>query len=332
MVATAKCRPAQRRRRSVSMELKSAASSILASSLALKEGEKFLVVTDPDRRRIGEALFEAGAELGAEAALAVMLPREANGEEPPEHVAAAMAAADVVVVPTTHSLTHTRARLQAVERGARVATMPGITEDMFREGAITADYVEVERLTKRVAAALDSAREALVVTGSHRLRMSVEGRNAVASTGVHREPGRSGNLPSGEAFLAPVEGTSEGELLVDGSIAGVGRLSESVLLKISEGMLASASGQEGERLLDLLDGFPKGRSVAELGVGTNDRARLTGVTLEDEKIYGTIHIAFGSNDTFGGTVAAGVHLDAVVLEPELYLDDRLVVGQGLVHI
>jgi leucyl aminopeptidase (aminopeptidase T) len=314
------------------MELKSAASSILASSLALKEGEKFLVVTDPDRRRIGEALFEAGAELGAEAALAVMLPREANGEEPPEHVAAAMAAADVVVVPTTHSLTHTRARLQAVERGARVATMPGITEDMFREGAITADYAEVERLTKQVAAALDSAREALVVTGSHRLRMSVEGRNAVASTGVHREPGRSGNLPSGEAFLAPVEGTSEGELLVDGSIAGVGRLSESVLLKISEGMLASASGQEGERLLDLLDGFPKGRSVAELGVGTNDRARLTGVTLEDEKIYGTIHIAFGSNDTFGGTVAAGVHLDAVVLEPELYLDDRLVVGQGLVHI
>jgi leucyl aminopeptidase (aminopeptidase T) len=316
----------------VSTELKSAASSILASSLALKEGEKFLVVTDPDRRRIGEALFEAGAELGAEAALAVMLPREANGEEPPEHVAAAMAAADVVVVPTTHSLTHTRARLQAVERGARVATMPGITEDMFREGAITADYAEVERLTKQVAAALDSAREALVVTGSHRLRMSVEGRNAVASTGVHREPGRSGNLPSGEAFLAPVEGTSEGELLVDGSIAGVGRLSESVLLKISEGMLASASGQEGERLLDLLDGFPKGRSVAELGVGTNDRARLTGVTLEDEKIYGTNHIAFGSNDTFGGTVAAGVHLDAVVLEPELYLDDRLVVGQGLVHI
>jgi leucyl aminopeptidase (aminopeptidase T) len=96
-------------------------------------------------------------------------------------------------------------------------------------------------------------------------------------------------------------------------------------------MLASASGQEGERFLDLLDRFPKGRNVAELGVGTNDRARLTGVTLEDEKIYGTIHIAFGSNDAFGGTVAAGVHLDAVVLEPKLYLDERLVVGQGRVR-
>jgi leucyl aminopeptidase (aminopeptidase T) len=313
------------------MELKSAASSILASSLALEKGEKLLVVTDPDRHRIGEALFEAGAELGAEAALAVMLPREANGEEPPGHVAAAMVAADVVVAPTTHSLTHTRARQQAAEGGARVATMPGITEDMFREGAITADYAEVERLTKRVAAALDSAREALVVTSRHRLRMSVEGRRAVPSTGVYREPGRSGNLPSGEAFLAPQEGTAEGELLVDGSIAGVGRLTEPVLLEIAEGMLVFASGPDGERLMSLLDRSEEGRNVAELGIGTNDKARLTGVTLEDEKIYGTIHIAFGSNDTFGGTVAAGVHLDAVVLEPELYLDDRLVVGQGRVH-
>jgi leucyl aminopeptidase (aminopeptidase T) len=210
--------------------------------------------------------------------------------------------------------------------------MPGITEDMFREGAITADYAEVERLTKRVAATLDAAREALVVTGSHRLRMSLEGRNAVPSSGVYREPGRSGNLPSGEAFLAPLEGTAEGELSVDGSIAGVGRLSEPVLLEISEGILVFASGPDGERLLTLLDRSEEGRNVAELGIGTNDRARLTGVTLEDEKIYGTIHIAFGSNDTFGGTVAAGVHLDAVVLEPELYLDGRLVVGQGRIHV
>lgn len=313
-------------------DLRSAAGSVLASSLALKQGERLLVVTDPAHRRVGEALFEAGSELGAEAALAVMLPREADGQEPPEHVAAAMAASDIVVVPTTRSLTHTQARLRAVERGARVATMPGITEDMFRAGAITADYEEVERLTERVAAVLNSAREALVVTGDHRLSMSVEGRGAIASTGVLREPGRSGNLPSGEAFLAPVEGTAEGELLVDGSISGIGKLSKPMLLEISEGRLSSASGPEEERLLELLDHSKEGRNVAELGIGTNDKARLTGVTLEDEKIYGTIHVAFGSNDTFGGVVAAGVHLDAVTLQPALYLDDHLIVFGGSVVI
>lgn len=313
-------------------DLKLAAGSVLTSSLALLEGEKLLVVTDPARRRVGEALFEAGSELGAEAALAIMLSREADGQEPPEHVAAAMVASDAVVVPTTHSLTHTRARLRAVEKGARVATMPGITEDMFRTGAITADYGEVERLTERMAAVLNSAREVVVTTGDHRLRMSVAGRSAIASTGLLREPGRSGNLPSGEAFLAPVEGTAEGELLVDGSISGIGKLSEPVLLEISEGRLRSASGPEGERLLELLDRSEEGRNVAELGIGTNGKARLTGITLEDEKIYGTIHVAFGSNDTFGGAVAAGVHLDAVVLRPELYVDDRLVVSGGSVAV
>ena len=313
-------------------DLRAAARSVLSSSLALEKGERFLVVTDPPRRVVAEALFEAGAGLGADAALAVVPVSEADGQEPPEHVAAAMAASDVVVAPTTRSLTHTHARLRATENGARVATMPGITEEMFGTGAITADYAEVELLTERVAAVLNSAREALVVTGDHRLSMVLGGRSAVSSTGVLREPGRSGNLPSGEAFIAPVEGTAEGELLVDGSISGIGRLSSPVLLQISGGKLLSASGPEGELLLDLLDRSPDGRNVAELGIGTNDKARLTGVTLEDEKIYGTIHVAFGSNDTFGGTVKAGVHLDAVALSPEVFLDGQRVVDDGRVYL
>lgn len=313
-------------------DLRAAARSVLSSSLALEKGERFLVVTDPPRRVVAEALFEAGAGLGADAALAVVPVSEGDGQEPPEHVAAAMAASDVVVAPTTRSLTHTHARLRATENGARVATMPGITEEMFGAGAITADYAEVERLTQRLATALDSAREALVVTGDHRLSMVVEGRKAIASTGVLREPGRSGNLPSGEAFIAPVEGTAEGELLVDGSISGIGRLSQPVLLEISAGRLRSASGLDGKRFLEVLDRSAEGRNVAELGIGTNDKARLTGVTLEDEKIYGTIHVAFGSNDTFGGTVEAGVHLDAVTLSPEVFLDDQRVVVDGRMYL
>lgn len=310
------------------LDLEENAKAILHSSLGLEEGEKLLVVTDPDRRRIAETLFAAGADLGADSVLTMMSPRESNGQEPPDHVAAAMIAADVIVVPSTHSMTHTQARHRATEHGARMATMPGITEDMLREGAITADYSEVELRSKELAKLLQSASEALVITGEHELRMSIEGREAIASTGLFREPGTAGNLPSGEAFIAPVEGTAEGELLVDGSIAGIGRLGSPVLLKISGGRLSSAIGPEGDRLLELLDRYPEGRSVAELGVGTNDKARLTGVTLEDEKIYGTVHVAFGSNDTFGGKIKAGVHLDAVVLHPTLYLDDELVLDEG----
>ncbi|HEY8348059.1 MAG TPA: aminopeptidase [Symbiobacteriaceae bacterium] len=316
------------------MTLTEIAKGLLQSSLNLQPGEKLLVVTDPARRTIGDALFVAGQELGADAVLAVMSPREVSGQEPPDHVTAAMLAADVIVAPTTHSLTHTQARLRASERGARVATMPGITEDMFRQGAITADYSVVEQLTERVTAILNDAAEVRLVTGNgrHVLRMSIAGRKAISSTGVYRKPGQFGNLPSGESYLAPVEGTAEGEMLVNGSIAGIGRLDAPVLLKIAGGRLIAAEGPEGDRFLAMLDKSPMGRNVAELGIGTNDKARLTGNILEDEKIYGTVHVAFGSNDTFGGTVKAGVHLDAVVLDADLYVDGRLLVSKGQIRV
>lgn len=72
--------------------------------------------------------------------------------------------------------------------------------------------------------------------------------------------------------------------------------------------------EAGKPLLEML-GEGDGRMLAEFGIGTNDKARITGVVLEDEKVYGTIYVAFGSNNTFGGTVAAGVHIDGVVQKP-----------------
>jgi leucyl aminopeptidase (aminopeptidase T) len=134
-------------------------------------------------------------------------------------------------------------------------------------------------------------------------------------------------LPSGEAYIAPVEGKGEGEILVDGSIAGIGAISEPVLLTVREGRLITATGAEGDKLLSML-GEGDGRILGEFGIGTNDKARITGVVLEDEKVYGTIHVAFGSNNTFGGTVAAGVHIDAVVQKPDVYIDDVLIMRQG----
>ena len=60
-------------------------------------------------------------------------------------------------------------------------------------------------------------------------------------------------------------------------------------------------------------------NLAELGVGTNDRATLTGNVLEDEKILGTVHVAFGASAGIGGTVSVPIHLDVVVrrCEPEI---------------
>lgn len=309
-------------------QLREISKNVLHNCLGLRENETFLVVSDDVKKELAESLYEAGKSLGAEAVLMVMKERSKSGEEPPAAVAAAMASSQVVVCITQYSLTHTQARKQAVASGARLATMPGITEDMFLEGAIAADYTQVKALTEKVTGMLTQAKYVRIEKDGYSLSFSLEGRNGVPSTGMYLNPGESGNLPSGEAYIAPVEGLASGQILVNGSVAGIGALDSPLLLTLEQGRLVRAEGcAEGEKLLQML-GDGDGRLLAEFGIGTNDKARITGVILEDEKVYGTIHVAFGSNNTFGGTIAAGVHIDCVVSGPDVYLDDRLIMEKG----
>lgn len=300
---------------------------LLRNSLGLKSGEAFLVVTDEAKKDLASALYEAGKLLSAETMLITMQERKASGEEPPAAVAHAMAQADAVVCITEHSLTHTHARKQAAAAGARVATMPKITEDMFLEGAISADYDQVKALTERVTALLSQGSRVRIEKEGYALSFSIEGRQGVPSTGVYLNPGESGNLPSGEAFIAPVEGTASGQILIDGSVADVGKLASTLLLTLEQGRLVRAEGHAADRLLSIL-GEGDGRLLGEFGIGTNDKARITGNVLEDEKVYGTIHVAFGSNNTFGGTTAAGVHIDVIAMKPDVYIDDILIMQEG----
>ncbi|WCT55539.1 aminopeptidase [Paenibacillus kyungheensis] len=301
--------------------------NVLIDCLGLKAGESLVVVADDSRKHLAESLYEAGKRLGAESMLMVMQERSKSGEEPPASIATAMMNASVAICVTRYSLTHTAARKQAAAAGTRVATMPGITEDMFTHGAITAEYSKVKELTEHVTALLTKASTVRIEKEGYSLSFSIEEREGVPSTGLYLNPGESGNLPSGEAYIAPMEGTAQGQIVIDGSIAGIGALDSPLLLNISEGRLVAAEGDTGAELLLML-GDGDGRILGEFGIGTNDKARITGIVLEDEKVYGTIHVAFGSNNTFGGTVAAGVHIDAVVQKPDVYLDDVLIMRAG----
>lgn len=309
------------------MELKDIAKNVLASCLAAKAGEEVLVITDDTRVVIGQALYEGAKELGCEALLMVMQERELSGQEPPRTVAEAMKAADIVIAPTAQSLTHTNARIQAAAAGARVATMPGITEEMFRQGAMTADYAEVEKLTAKVTDMLTKANVARIEKDGCILTINLQGRDGVPSPGVYREAGKCGNLPSGEAYIAPLEDGSDGEMVIDGSMVGIGKLDGPLHVKVKNGKLCEITGEKSE-LLSVLLKNEQNSTLGELGIGTNEKAVLNGIILEDEKVYGTVHIAFGTNTSFGGTNKAECHMDGIILKPTLYLDDTLVIDKG----
>lgn len=295
------------------------AKSILRFNLTIKDTEEVLIVTDLESIEVAEVFYKAGLALGNETMLMKMATRSKSGEEPPRIVAEGMKSADVVLCITHHSLTHTSARKVASAQGARVATMPGVTIDMLQEGAITADYSEVESLTDYYCGLLNAGNKVTIRKDNTSLTFSIEGRKGIPSTGVFREKGESGNLPSGESYIAPLEDSANGTLLIDGSIAGLGIVDEPILLTIEKGRLIDATGEQGKQLLELL-GDDNGRVIAEFGIGTNRSARLTGNVLEDEKVYGTVHIAFGSNKPFGGINEAGVHIDCVIKDPHFVIE------------
>ena len=216
-------------------------------------------------------------------------------------------------------LTHTNARIEAAKAGTRVATMPGITKEMFSRGAMTADYNEVEKLTAKVTEMLTRASRARIEKDGYVLNINISGRNGVPSPGVYREAGKCGNLPSGEAYIAPLEDGSDGEMIIDGSMVGIGKLESPLHMTISGGKLRSVTGEKSGNLDILLKNEING-TVCELGIGTNEAAILNGIILEDEKVYGTVHIAFGTNTSFGGTI---------ILRPTLYLDDTKVIENGV---
>lgn len=297
------------------------AKKILIENMNGQQDELLLVVTDDRLKEIASLFADAGEKLNLETVMMQMAARTKSGEEPPKAVAEAMKHADIVLCVTEHSLTHTKARKEASELGVRIATMPGITRNMLREGAITADLKEVEALTSYFCRLLDEGEKVRIEKQNTRLEFSIEGRFGIASTGVFRDKGQSGNLPSGESYIAPLETEANGTILIDGAISSIGVLNEPVVLKIHNGRLIEASGEEGQKLLTIL-GDGAGRTIAEFGIGTNTKANLSGNVLEDEKVFGTVHIAFGSNKAFGGVTEAGVHIDCVIKDPKVWIDDR----------
>jgi aminopeptidase len=313
----------------VPAELDRAVKTVVRQCMGIQPGEDVLVICNPVTEEIGALMrIEAQGE-GADATLAVISERDSAAAEPPPPVAAAMAAADVVLAPTIQSISHTAARKEASETGVRIGSLPGVTEEMLSR-LMTGDLEEIRRRGWAVVTQLNRASEVRITCGhGSDLRIGLEGRNGIVDAGELGNRSAFGNLPCGEGFIAPVEGTTEGTLVVDGSIAEVGLLDTPVALTVREGHLVEATGEDGARLMELLTAHGEdGTNVAELGIGTNEEANLTGNILEDEKILGTCHVAFGASAAIGGTVQVPVHLDCVVLEPTVEVDGETVVSGG----
>lgn len=319
-------------------KMKTIAEMVVNTCMEIYRHENVLVIADPTTSRIGEALYIAASEASDRVLMVVMPKGRHHGEEPRTPVANLMRQQDVILAPTRYSLTHTKARLEATKRNARIATMPGMSLDVFTEGGMTADFKKIKADIAETYGALRRRREVKVSSDSGTdISFEVNWREwNLDDSGICNRPGMVTNLPAGKIFTYPREGTMEGTIVVDGSW-NADLLEEPVSLTVEKGRVVDVTG--GAEAANLRQTFREAAAnmktkdreaiwdITEFGFGMNPKAKLKGNLLEDEKVLGTCYFMVGSPVKAGGN-----HVLTVLRNSVIDVDGRVIIEDGKLKV
>ena len=312
---------------------------VVQTCMDIRRGENVLIVCDPTTAEIGQSLHIATQKRSDRVLLIVMPKSRHHGEEPPSPVAALMRQQQVVIAATKYSLTHTRAARQALKDGARIATMPGMTFELYTEGGMTADFQDVKRRISNIANFLRRRRIINVKSESGTdVTFEVNWRDwKLDDNGICNRPRMLTNLPAGKVFILPKEGTMNGTIVIDGSWDSTlidepveFIVEDGTVVDVKGGTLAATIRQSYGEVAKKLKAKDRESvwTVAEFGFGMNPNARLVGNVLEDEKRMGSCYFSIGDNTGLGGTSNAGIHVSGVLAKPSVWLDDSCLTEAG----
>ena len=302
-----------------------AGRNVMKQCMEVKPCETVLIVTDPARSDLAGIFETAAREITDKVEVVSFTGQTENAQEPPLEIAEKMKAADVALLVTTYSLSHTQTRKNACKNGCRIASMPGITRNMIIR-TLRADYSAIAKLSQKLAKILTRGKIAhLISPAGTNIQFNLTSRKGFADTGIYTKKGNWGNLPAGEACIGPLENQTQGVLVIDDAL---------IKIIVKNGFATTISGgQAAKKLTKTLDQIgPKTRNIAELGIGTNPLARLSSSILEAEKVYGTCHVALGSNISYGGQVDVPFHSDGIILDPTLQIDGKIIIKSGKILV
>lgn len=316
------------------VSLKNAVWSAIRDCLSVSRDERVLVLCDETRAELARAFHEALRTSATGTCLLTLPPDPESYAESSKGLIALMAEFDAVVLLTRRSWLHTEARRQSSKHGTRFLCLPGATPEALCR-TLTGKYASIVEKSRKIADIFTIGKQGVLTTpAGTSLQFSIARMRGLADTGIAAEPGSVACAPGGEGSVSPIPESVNGHVVIDGSFPDIGPLTRPMCLTVRSGCVQRISGgKEADKLKVLMrrQGKP-GRTVAEIGVGTNPYAVLTGVTLEDEKVLGTAHVAFGDSQTFDGKNAAAFHLDGVLLKPTLDVDGKRIVENGVINV
>lgn len=327
--------------------------STLKVNMGYKEGEKVIIILQEWDKHLGKETkkaFEKSKDLAAKmfdiysrnrihVDLLVYIPPEArHGVDVTKEVYQKIGNPDIIFMPTALSLTHTAFRKSLTEKGARIASMPTFTLEMFKKNApMNIDYKKLHEDTVEVAEKLKDSHYVRITGHETDIVVEVDSNLVFAHSGIITKKGDWGNLPGAEAFTVPVhEGNSEGYITVPVGWGGPFPLEYKATFYINNGKFVDVRGDNKsvQRYLDkyvkpLLFSKPDHNILAELGIGTNPKItqeyvkKIGWSLLTAEKIYGSAHFANGNSKAMGGKNDVEIHLDWVVPDVKIHYDLQL---------
>lgn len=315
------------------IEMMPGALKAMTQCAAVQPGENVVIACDTNKMRLAEVLAAAAYAVGAMPTIVAFPPTGAHGRQVPEPVVGACARSDVFFLPTSWSMTHTDARIQATKNGARGTTMCEVTEDCLCAGGILGDYAAADKLGRAIGAQLAKAETIRMTSpGGTDLRARIKNRPVQYETGLFRERGSFAALPDSEVNISPIEGTTEGVIVGNVRLMGYGVIrDEPVTIEVKDGMVGKIrGGKAAEYLEQTLNSFndPSARNLAEFAVGLNPMCRAYATNLEDLGNLGFGHHGIGSNYAIGGNVKAPCHIDIIYTEATLEADGKPVLANG----
>jgi leucyl aminopeptidase (aminopeptidase T) len=312
------------------------AVNIIHTCMGLHRGEKILIVVDEPLSHVRDALLAEAINAEPSELWSYTFPNAARpfSEYPPQLLTTATQV-DVVVLllaslDPIKEITAWVAGREALRKSKARAGLGAYIDQSILDLELSTDYEQIAALTLSLAERLRGSSTARITTSlGTDLRMSLAGREWKTDTGMLRGQGVFGNLPAGEIYIAPIEDSAEGVLVIDKSLPGL-LLSKPVRLVFEKGRVTQIEGGAGAEYLEkaIAQHGDSTRVIAELGIGTNPQARLQGNIITDEKVLGTIHVAIGRNDFLGGNNIAPTHIDGVVSQPTVWVDGKMLLDKG----
>lgn len=298
----------------ISNELIETAENIILNYLKIPTGSKILILRE-DENEV-ETAFDLALKKNNFEYKIFQLNKPRENSSPIPEALSEMLDADYIISPTEHSTSHCPETTEVVKMGKKVITLPGITESIFLKIG-EANFKEIEELNNKVIYFAKGKKEVHITTPSGTdIKINIKERVWEGNKDLTK--GFITNLPVGEAFVAPIETGANGIIHID-YFKDLIKPEDRAFIKVQNGKIVEWN-KAAEKYVNIQE-VPNGKIIAELGIGTNKaHKKPIGNILHDEKIYGTAHIAFGQNTSFGGTNNCSVHNDVILMKPKILFD------------